>query len=367
MAKPDRQIASLLQRARDNQPISVRQVGSDEASVLFSSGFSTVRLCADQSACGLSHLSTYETYMAPPAVLFRASLLGHDFRALHAWRDPTYIERLLSGVPCVHVAESPLQTTWNTCRDRSSIRGLIERSRRSSIRWPEANDYEYVFHEFMHKGVPDAVQEVVARDVPLARLSALVGMDLATNSTRVGRFYLGAALSGTQFVHWHAATINLLVAGCKLWLVSAFDGSAVGGEYHDKNPLARFAVAKNRTVQQLLREDLTELSSIPGLTIFLQWPGELVYLPHKVPHAVINLEWSAGATFSWAPLSSRVVQDLRAVILREMNADETKGSAQEKLEARRVRERAFTAMRTRAEARDQTILARERAADRVLH
>jgi len=129
----------------------------------------------------------------------------------------------------------------------------------------------------------------LARDLPLpslARLGSLAERDLT-----VARLYAGAALTGS-YLHWHAGALNYLAAGAKLWLVAPRSSS--GG------PLRRFTYGRvsNMSTHRWLRSELPTLLAVPRLALFVQRAGEAVYVPPYAPHAVVNLEYNVGATFT---------------------------------------------------------------------
>ena len=47
-----------------------------------------------------------------------------------------------------------------------------------------------------------------------------------------------------------------------------------------------------------LRSELPTLLAVPRLALFVQRAGEAVYVPPYAPHAVVNLEYNVGATFT---------------------------------------------------------------------
>lgn len=238
---------------------------------------------------------------------------------------------------CIHVAQWPLSSLCQQCYtgieaaklvrrelDRSNAAVDIEPKTNPTKPWHSA--YEYIFHGIDLKRTTHGrgVEEILVEDgaVPSNALRELVGFEVLNcktppqrtpfwrNATRESNysemkhsrcadymrkrtFYAGGRGTWSPF-HVHTAAINVLMAGTKLWLLSppsSYDATK------------RYMYSGNSTLHhrvfEWLLSELDYLTTIPGLAIFVQRPGDVVFIPHFWLHAVINLEYSAGVAFSW--------------------------------------------------------------------
>ena len=184
------------------------------------------------------------------------------------------------------------------CMPAHSAAALVASSRRRTAFWPGDDDYRYVFHDILpHAGVGPgdanaALRRMIHGDFPLDALSALFRVDLR-GKLRVNNFFLGARGTGTA-LHVHSAAINALAAGGpKLWVTAA-------QEDMDAMEPFQYGRVTNQSMEDWVLTNLDYFAeAVPGLAIFAQREGDVVYLPHFTFHATLNLGYNVGSAFSW--------------------------------------------------------------------
>ena len=214
------------------------------------------------------------------------------------WQNQSYIVEALRRRGCFEVAPWPLSVANQLCigQQHGATAALVASSRRRTAFWPGDTNYRYIFHG-LSSSEGDALRAMILRDLPMDSLAATFGVDFirGTGSRRPGRntFFLGSR--GTNSVlHVHTAAINaLVVGGPKVW-ITAPESS--------KDAVARFSFGRvtNQSVSDWLLTHLDFLlDNVPGLAIFVQREGDVVFLPHFQFHATVNLGYNVGASFAF--------------------------------------------------------------------
>ena len=152
----------------------------------------------------------------------------------------------------------------------------------------------YVFHN-----VPNTDNEplhaMIFNDLPMKLFSDTFRVDLTGGLAARNTFYLGSRGTNTA-LHTHTAAINaLVVGGPKIWVVVPESS---------KEAINRFNYGRVRDVGvlDLLLSNLDYLTQeVPGLSIFVQREGDVVYLPHFTFHGTINLGYNVGSAFAFFP------------------------------------------------------------------
>lgn len=134
---------------------------------------------------------------------------------------------------------------------------------------PMAIDMERpkVFDEILHEGFTNSSHRCSSTE---------------TNKSRdAWEFFMGPALSGAQ-IHSHCAAFNALIAGVKVWYLwpphlPAYRGSGRSAKGHTP-PYA------------WIHDDLDEIRTTKWAPIeFVQYAGEVVYVPDQWHHMVVNI------------------------------------------------------------------------------
>ena len=224
-------------------------------------------------------------------------LLGQ--KPTRRWANDSHIvEALQRG--CFGTAPWPLSTSNQICMTGGRAAEFVARSRRRTAFWPGDDKYRYVFHS-----VPpterDALRAMIVRDLPLDALSAMFRVDLKgsvrSRFREVGRntFYLGSRGTNSA-LHTHTAAINaLVVGGPKIWITAPETS---------RDAIARFNYGRvtNQSTSDWLLANLEYLTAnVPGLAIFVQREGDVVFLPHFTFHGTINLAFNVGSAFAFFP------------------------------------------------------------------
>ncbi len=123
--------------------------------------------------------------------------------------------------------------------------------------------------------------------------------NLTKSNLRISRLYFGSKFSGT-YIHQHSPALNYLVKGKKLWIIFPNYIQNMFWMRHNKFDYDSISEKNNITFYNWLIQHIDKLkNNIYGINIFIQNPGETVYIPEQFFHGVLNLEESTGITYSW--------------------------------------------------------------------
>ena len=113
---------------------------------------------------------------------------------------------------------------------------------------------------------------------------------------RISRLYTGAKHTGCH-LHKHSSACNYLISGKKIWVI--FPNLPINNNYVYQNNWV-YPLKSNELPKNWLKENYVNLKeNILDLKIFVQYAGEVVFIPTNYFHAVVNLEDVYGITYSW--------------------------------------------------------------------
>lgn len=109
---------------------------------------------------------------------------------------------------------------------------------------------------------------------------------------RISRFYAGSKYTGTN-LHNHTPALNYLITGKKLWIMCP--STKINNQIikDRKMDYGKVTTSSKEWFQN------TDFSGFENLIIFEQNSNEIVYIPDKYYHAIINLSYTQGITYSW--------------------------------------------------------------------
>jgi hypothetical protein len=98
------------------------------------------------------------------------------------------------------------------------------------------------------------------------------------------------------YIHNHSPALNYLFTGKKLWLIFP---PIIQNYIFLKNNNMLYGMVKEKAIEWFLSNYEQLKKNIINLQIFLQEKNEIVYIPNKYFHCVINLDYVYGITYSW--------------------------------------------------------------------
>jgi hypothetical protein len=112
---------------------------------------------------------------------------------------------------------------------------------------------------------------------------------------RISRFYYGIKYSKCN-IHNHSSALNYLFSEKKLWII--FPPINKNYVFLNTNKMLYGSITE-KTINWFLENYELLKNNIINLQIFLQEQNEIVYIPNKYFHCVINLDTVSDITYSW--------------------------------------------------------------------
>ena len=116
-------------------------------------------------------------------------------------------------------------------------------------------------------------------------------------TTRIVNIYAANKNTGAE-LHNHSSALNYLVKGKKIWLMIPPHEHYI--KFIIKNGF-HFGITKEEPYEWLINNYEYIRNNIPELIVIQQNEKDIVYIPHRWYHHVVNLEDSFGITYSWYP------------------------------------------------------------------
>ena len=214
------------------------------------------------------------------------------------WNDTEcLVARALGERPPIAMSNlaGPLSPVNQTLLD-TPLRDFLALSRRHVAFWPNDGWWKYIFEDLVSWRQEELDVDALIEHLTFKNLNMgeLIGVAVP-GGLRVQNLYMGAARTGSA-IHHHSPAINVLAVGVKLWVLWPPTPANVAATRH----LTHEDLLANISVEDWLLRHLPELrENVIGLAIFLQRAGDVVLVPDKYFHAVINLGFNAGFTYSW--------------------------------------------------------------------
>jgi hypothetical protein len=149
----------------------------------------------------------------------------------------------------------------------------------------ESKDYKYVFHKFIMNMENLILKEINIKDY-------IPNFNLNNISCKLSEFYLGDIKTGTH-LHNHINVLNFLIYGKKLWII--FPPTSTN----------KTLIKENNWIYTNLNENVYDffikninyiLKNFKNVTITFQESNEIIYIPNKFYHLVINYSENIGFT-----------------------------------------------------------------------
>lgn len=162
------------------------------------------------------------------------------------------------------------------------IRGEIKLNELYSL-MHDKSENRYIWGDLMANKNKDKILEMIP----------IIESDRETESFKV---FMGNARTGSH-VHHHSPAANYLLYGSKLWWLFPMTD-------HNKEIMKSIGFSNNMhfdiTVKQWVSKHSKYLKeNIEGLIITKQYAGQVLIIPNRFYHLIINLEPCMGVVYSW--------------------------------------------------------------------
>lgn len=149
----------------------------------------------------------------------------------------------------------------------------------------DSQDYKYVFHKFIMNMETLILNEINVKEY-------LPKFDLNNLSCKLSEFYLGGIKTGTH-LHNHINVLNFLIYGKKLWII--FPPTKTNKELIKENKW--FYTNLNENIYDFYIKNINYiLKNFKNVTLTIQENNEIIYIPNKFYHFVINYSENIGFT-----------------------------------------------------------------------